>query len=424
MKLIITRMTICIAAAIGLATSTASAVNSFYAPGDLVLFFQKLNGDTVYANLGAATTFRGTAAGAAGGVNQINFMDINATLKSAFGDNWASDTTIYAGLAGVFNTSNTTNSLNNGDPARTLYVSKSRDAGGAVGTANSTAWTGFTNGAMTDAASKINTQNNIFLNNYDAAQTVSLASVSMIDDQNPLITVSGNTFQGPAFSNFAGGVSQQGTAGDLGTFGSAGTAEFNLDLYRMLARATGGTGTGQTLVSGQVDGPLRTGSYEGTITVSSVGKVSFVAQGAAPTSAYDTWIATFPSITLAADKLPSADPENDALSNLMEFVLNGNPSVSSQTILPTLNTSSSDFVFSFTRRADSTSEVAQTFEYSVNLSDWTSNTPVTIPTTPGTSGFATVGATTGTAPNQVQAVTVSIPKGANTKIFGRLRVIK
>ena len=264
-----------------LAASSATAANSFYAPGDVVLFFQKLNGDTVYANVGAATSFRGAAAGA-DAANQLNIINLNSTLVSAFGGSWASDTTIYAGLAGVFNTSNTTNSLSNGDPARTLYVSKSREDGGTVGTANSTAWSGFTNGAMTDAAGRIFSMNNTFEVNYDAVQVVSPAGVSTIDDQNILTTVNGNTFQGTAFNNFAGGVSQQGTAGNHGTFGSAGTAEFNLDLYRMLARATGGVGTGQTLVTGQVDGPLRTGSYEGTFTINSGGSVSFQAISAVP----------------------------------------------------------------------------------------------------------------------------------------------
>ncbi len=329
MKPLKTRITTYVAATIGLAISTASAVNNFYAPGDLVLFFQKQGGDTVYANLGAATTFRGSAAGAADGVNQINFIDINATLISAFGNGWAGDTSVFAGLAGVFNTSNTQSTLNNGDPARTIYVSRSRSTSGTVGTADSAAWTGFGSTAMTEMSTRITTQNSAFAdptgsNGYNAAQIVSPASVSLIDDQNPLILISGQILQGTAFNNFGGGVSQQGTAGDLGVFGGAGTAEFNLDLYRILARATGGTGIGNTFVNGQVDGPHRTGSYEGTITVNSAGQVSFIAIGAAA-SAYDTWIGTFTTITAPADKLPTADPDNDGANNLEEFGFDGNP---------------------------------------------------------------------------------------------------
>ena len=128
-----------------------------------------------------------------------------------------------------------------------------------------------------DAATKIFSMNNTFEVNYDAVQVVSPAGVSTIDDQNILTTVNGNTFQGTAFNNFAGGVSQQGTAGNHGTFGSAGTAEFNLDLYRMLARATGGSP-----IANQVDGPLRSGSYEGTFTINSGGSVSFQAISAVP----------------------------------------------------------------------------------------------------------------------------------------------
>ncbi len=263
-----------------IATSSAMAANSFYAPGDLVLFFQQQGGtNTVYVDLGAATTFRGAAAGA-DATSQYDFVNVNTTLVSAFGTGWASDATIFAGIAGVFNTSNTQNTLNNGDPSRTLYVSKARDLTGVIGSANTAAWSGFGSTAMTDAAGKISTQNNTFLDNsgalgYNAAQIVSPTSESTIDNQNPLSVVSGQIIQGTAFNNFGGGVSQQGTTGNLGAFGSAGTAEFNLDLYRILARATGGTGTGNTFVTGQVDGPLRAGSYEGTFTVNGTGGVSF-----------------------------------------------------------------------------------------------------------------------------------------------------
>ena len=113
-----------------LAAFTATAANTFYAPGDLVLYFQKEGStNTIYANLGsAANLYRGSAAGSADGVNNINFLDLNTTLTSAFGAGWASDTTIYAGLAGVFSTNTTNNILTDLDPSRTLYVSRSRDA--------------------------------------------------------------------------------------------------------------------------------------------------------------------------------------------------------------------------------------------------------------------------------------------------------
>jgi len=108
----------------------------------------------------------------------------------------------------------------------------------------------------------------------------------------------------------------------------------------------------------------------------------------------------------------------------LEFVLNGNPSTQDASILPALDASGSNFVFSFTRRADSAGPVSQIFEYSADLADWTTKTPITIPAASGTSGMVTVGPTTGTAPNEVQTVTITIPKGSETKLFGRLKVGK
>jgi hypothetical protein len=302
--------------AIGLAAGSANAQNANYAPGDLVLYFQQEGGSkTVYANLGnTATEFRAAAAGP-GAPNKVNFLDISAALTSAFGAGWADDPTIYAGLAGVWGTSNTSNVLTNGDPHRTLYVSASRSGVGSVGAANSTAWdlSLAGNSAMDAGSSNIKSQNDRLETLYTTAVAVSPTGDSFIDEQNPFLAAG---VQGNAFNAFAGGVQQVGAAGSFGSFGAAGTVEFALDLYRVLAKTT---------ISGQVAGALRVGSFEGTVTLNSSGMVSFISQGAA-TSAYDTWMATFPTITDPADKLPTADPDGDGANNLDEFGFGGDPS--------------------------------------------------------------------------------------------------
>ena len=268
MKNKFTRGALLMASSSLLAAFSATAANSFYAPGDLMLTFQKVGStNTVYADLGAATTFRGSAAGP-DAANLVNFLDLGATLTSAFGAGWASDTAVYAGLAGVFATSATTNTVTNGDAARTLYVSAPRDNAGTVGTASSTAWVVLGNTDMTNAASDIQAQNNI-LNTYtNVAQTVSLTDVSLIDDKQPITTFQGANTQQLAFRAFDGGIQQAGTAGTFGTFGDAGSTEFALDLYRIV---------GKTGLAGEIAGDLRSGSYEGTVTVGSNGMVSFVA---------------------------------------------------------------------------------------------------------------------------------------------------
>lgn len=117
------------------------------------------------------------------------------------------------------------------------------------------------------------------------------------------------------------------------------------------------------------------------------------------------------------DETAGGDPENDGIANLLEYVLlGGDPSVSSPEILPTLDASGADFVFSFTRRAASTADTTQTFQYGSDLNGWT-----TVDLIAGTNNGATVSITPAGSNEQVS---VAVPKGTNTRLFGRLQVTK
>jgi len=396
-----------LALALSLVTGQAFAQNPNYTAGDLVLYFQKEGGtNTVYANLGnAATVFRGSAAGP-GAPDKINFLTIKTTLDSAFGTGWASDPTVYAGLAAVYSPNNTSSTVVDGDPYRTLYVSAARAAVGSVGVANSAGYTVNTNTGMTAGSNGVNAQNLVFETAYLNAVVVSPTATSRIDDYNPFVQPG---LQDTAFDIFGGGVQQAGSAGTFGSLGAAGSVEFALDLYRILAK----TGLG-----GQVAGNLRQGSFEGTVTVNSGGMISFISQGA-PGSAFDTWIGTFPALDTPAKKLKTADPENDGLTNLMEFVLNGNPSISDTSIAPVLDASGSNFVFSFNRRDDSETGNTLIFQYGTSLTGWTSTT---IGAVGGPFADGTIGITENTT--NPDAITVTIPKtfAPGGQLFGRLKV--
>ena len=392
------------------------AQNTFFEVGDLILFFQKPgDDDVIYVGLGSARTlYRGSAAGPTADRQAMNIVNIDAALTAAYGAGWASDTGIYAGLAGCRSASTGTQVFE-GDQTRTLYVSRARNGVGTLGAVNSTPWDLTSAGTSTSAATAIvSSLSNDFEVNHLTKVATSLTSSSKIDDENPFIATG---VQGYALNGFTGGVQQRGSGTSFGTFGLAGSVEFALDLNRIVPRNDSET-------NNEVSGIKEVGSYEGTIVVGTDGNVSFITQAVAPTSAYNAWLVGFPLLVTSTDKLPATDFDNDGFTNLEEFVLNGNPSVSGQTIAPTLSASGANFIFNFIRRADSTTEVTQVFEYSSNLLDWTTNPTITIPTTPGTVGFVTVGASSGTAPNQVQAVTLTIPKGSNTKLFGRLKVVK
>lgn len=234
------------------------------------MFFQQFGGSqTVYANLGSAINYRGSATGA-DVADILNIININTELNTAFGASWASDTSLFAGIAGVLSTSTSTSALDNGDPKRTLYVSASRGSVGTVGSADSTAYSIAGNTQMTTIANGITAMNNVLETTYTTAAAVSPVATSTIDNQNPFLN---STTQNTAFGGISGGVQQIGSASTFGTFGSVSGAEFILDLYRIAPYTNIATqvGFGET---------ARLGTYEGSFALDGAGNISFV--GAVP----------------------------------------------------------------------------------------------------------------------------------------------
>ena len=270
------------AGSLAISALNASAANSSYAAGDLVLFFQKFGGsNTVYADLGAATTYRGSATGP-DVANSLNLVNLNSALTTAFGS-WTSLTDLYMGVAGVKSASTSTAAVN-GDPGRTIYVAQGRDTAGTVGSANSAGYTVVNSTSMTSGSNGIITMNSPFAdstgaNGYNSAVIVSATSVSNIDDQNPFVNgVASPGQQDTAFGIFGGGVQQVGGTYS-GSFGPVTNAKFVLDLYRIPAVTTtsGQVGQGET---------ARVGTYEGSFALDNSGNVSFVTSAVPEPSSY------------------------------------------------------------------------------------------------------------------------------------------
>ena len=88
---------------------------------------------------------------------------------------------------------------------------------------------------------------------------------------------------------------------------------------------------------------------------------------------YTSWIGGFAVGGLVA---AGDDFDNDGMDNLAEYALNGNPSVSDVSVMPTLDLTPTDFEFTYSRLDLSIADTVQSFEYGSTLDGWT---PIVIP---------------------------------------------
>jgi autotransporter-associated beta strand protein len=148
--------------------------------------------------------------------------------------------------------------------------------------------------------------------------------------------------------------------------------------------------------------------------------------GAVVVSPYQTWASGYGlqdpwlGVNPALNGTPGADPDNDGIANELEFALGGNPTLSSTNVLPTLSVTATNFVYTFNRVDASEAEVALAFQSGTTLAagSWT---PVAIGVDTAASGSGVVVTENGAA---ADTIVVTIAKGANTKLFGRLQAVK
>jgi hypothetical protein len=269
-KTLINRLAFALAAFAVAGTTTSKAAT--YNIGDLLIGFVATGGTgadtTLIANLGVTTTYRDQT------TDSINFINIGTQLANTFntpgGAAWYDRTDLYVSLLGVRSSSNTSSSIVNGDPARTLYASQPRTAVGTEGTSNSSIPTITGDGAYTSVAVAMLAVSNRFKTSAtDSALTMPDSLANTIDE-----FTGGNVSYGAYQSR----VDQAFTATTWGTIGLAGTVEAALDLYRNQARndIAGQTGFGE---------PVGPGTFEGTFTINQSGQVSFLAAVPEPGSA-------------------------------------------------------------------------------------------------------------------------------------------
>ena len=142
-----------------------------------------------------------------------------------------------------------------------------------------------------------------------------------------------------------------------------------------------------------------------------------VTTGTAPALGFANWITGF-GLTLA-DQDPSADPDGDNLSNLVEYALGGDPSLhEAPSIAPVAVKSGTDYIFTYTRSHLSQADTTQTVEYGNDLAIWGS---IPIGPVPGVAPAVIVENSPTAA---LDLVTVTLPTAGADKFFARLKVVK
>lgn len=378
----------CVAALLCFVGAVTSKAQVSYAPGDILVGFQASGGDGaannyVY-NLGQGHMFRDAT-------SVITVGNIGSSLASTYTSGWFSRTDLRWAIAGVRTNDPFDETVVDGDPAKTLYISKA-----ATGLGSTTA------------------HNNL------ASGNVGLAANKMMDLQSGFRTTNGVIDRTPVAGS--GGRAVDQLTGDINswssivtsspftvyttnvrrTFGTAGTLSY-LDLYRCLGRND---------VSGIVE-PAGVGVhvFQGTFTIDATGEIKFVPPTAAVT-AYETWADSFSLV--GADRNFESDPDKDGIKNGVEFVIGDHPKNGvDSTKLPTMTHTGSFVEFVF-RRTDVSSYLNPKAEYDADLlGTWS-------PANDGSGGVTVVVANDGFGVG-VDRVTVTIPV-SGAKLFARLRV--
>lgn len=123
------------------------------------------------------------------------------------------------------------------------------------------------------------------------------------------------------------------------------------------------------------------------------------------------------TITDPAKRAAGLDADSDGVSNLLEYVLAGDPTAQDLAILPIISSAGNALVITYKRSDASENDTIQIVQYSANLLDWTD-----VPITPAAA--TPVGTTVTIEENGAAAddVTVTIQKGTDKVKFARLKV--
>ena len=170
-------------------------------------------------------------------------------------------------------------------------------------------------------------------------------------------------------------------------------------------------GTGLDLAAIVKDGDATATATRDSVT----GLISF----SGSSSPFETWVSGYG--LSGASALATADPDSDSLTNLQEFVLGGNPTVSSSAVSPAIADLASSMTLTFTRSDASQESPAVTVkvQVSADLASWTDEMTIGATSGSGSNGSSYTVAENGAAADTIVA---TVLKASATKKFMRVVV--
>ena len=142
-----------------------------------------------------------------------------------------------------------------------------------------------------------------------------------------------------------------------------------------------------------------------------------------PSAGYASWAST-KGLT-ESNNAPGMDPDNDGISNLEEYYLNGNPLAGDPSILPALTSDATYVILSFDRQdAAETDVTTQSIEYGSSLGTWPHTATIGAASAAAdANGVIVTVDENGTDPDHI---TVKIPRAMETqgRLFSRLMLVK
>ena len=179
-----------------------------------------------------------------------------------------------------------------------------------------------------------------------------------------------------------------GAAIVVSTLGSPAAASYIIATYGSLS---GGAPTVTGIPSGYV------------LDTATAGQIKLVQSGGGFSDWADSWLGL-------TDKTPAGDPDGDGISNVLEYVIGGDPRVSSTSYLPGEAIDGTDLVLSYERSDASEADTTQTGQWSTNLTDWNDLAPVLV--------------NENAADPDSMEIRIPLTNAVGGKLFGRLNVTK